>query len=65
MGDGAWGGGVAGLAAPARLSVVCCQVMRFGLFFQAPEVAGQTHAERFEEMFQLAALAESLGFDTA
>jgi alkanesulfonate monooxygenase SsuD/methylene tetrahydromethanopterin reductase-like flavin-dependent oxidoreductase (luciferase family) len=39
--------------------------MRFGLFFQAPELAGQTHAERFEEMFQLAALAESLGFDTA
>jgi alkanesulfonate monooxygenase SsuD/methylene tetrahydromethanopterin reductase-like flavin-dependent oxidoreductase (luciferase family) len=39
--------------------------MRFGLFFQAPEMAGRTHAERFEELFQLAELAESLGFDTA
>ena len=39
--------------------------MRFGLFFQAPEMAGQTHAQRFEELFERAALAESLGFDTA
>ena len=39
--------------------------MRFGLFFQAPELAGRTHSERFEELFQLAELAESLGFDTA
>jgi len=39
--------------------------MRFGLFFQAPEAAGRTHAERFAEMFDLAALADSLGFDVA
>ena len=39
--------------------------MRFGLFFQAPEVAGQTHAQRFAELFDLVALAESLGFDVA
>ncbi len=39
--------------------------MRFGVFFQAPEAAGQTHAERYEEMFELIALAESLGFDVA
>ena len=39
--------------------------MRFGLFFQAPESAGQTHAERFAEMFDLIVLAESLGFDVA
>jgi alkanesulfonate monooxygenase SsuD/methylene tetrahydromethanopterin reductase-like flavin-dependent oxidoreductase (luciferase family) len=40
-------------------------VTRFGLFFQAPEQAGQSHAERFTEMLELAALAESLGFHVA
>ena len=39
--------------------------MRFGLFFQAPESAGRSHVERFAEMFDLIALAESLGFDVA
>ncbi len=39
--------------------------MRFGLFFQVPEFAGQSHAARYEEMFELIALAESLGFDVA
>jgi alkanesulfonate monooxygenase SsuD/methylene tetrahydromethanopterin reductase-like flavin-dependent oxidoreductase (luciferase family) len=39
--------------------------MRFGLFFQAPEAPGQTHGERYEEMFDRIALAESLGFDVA
>src|SRR6266540_5028118 len=39
--------------------------MRFGLFFQAPEATGQSHAERYAEMFDLIALAESLGFDVA
>jgi alkanesulfonate monooxygenase SsuD/methylene tetrahydromethanopterin reductase-like flavin-dependent oxidoreductase (luciferase family) len=39
--------------------------MRFGLFFQAPEAAGRTHAERFAEMFHLIELGESLGFDVA
>ena len=39
--------------------------MRFGLFFQVPESSGHTHAERFTEMFELTALAESLGFDVA
>src|SRR6266446_1410475 len=39
--------------------------MRFGLFFQAPEATGQTHAERYAEMFDLIALADSLGFDVA
>src|SRR5436190_6149067 len=39
--------------------------MRFGLFFQAPEAAGQTHAERYAEMFELIELADSLGFDIA
>src|SRR6266545_6868766 len=39
--------------------------MRFGLFFQAPEAAGQTHAERYAEMLDLVALADSLGFDVA
>ena len=39
--------------------------MRFGLFFQAPEAPGQTHGERYAEMFELIALAESLGFDVA
>jgi alkanesulfonate monooxygenase SsuD/methylene tetrahydromethanopterin reductase-like flavin-dependent oxidoreductase (luciferase family) len=39
--------------------------MRFGVFFQAPEADGQTHGERYAEMFDLIALAESLGFDVA
>ena len=39
--------------------------MRFGLFFQAPEAAGQTHAERYAEMFDVIGLADSLGFDVA
>ena len=39
--------------------------MRFGCFFQAPEAPGQTHAERYGEMFERIALAESLGFDVA
>src|SRR5262249_26261754 len=39
--------------------------MRFGLFFQAPEASGHSHAERYAEMLDLIALAESLGFDTA
>jgi len=39
--------------------------MRFGLFFQAPEAPGQTHARRYEEMLERIALAESLGFDVA
>jgi alkanesulfonate monooxygenase SsuD/methylene tetrahydromethanopterin reductase-like flavin-dependent oxidoreductase (luciferase family) len=39
--------------------------MRFGLFFQTPEAPGQTHAERYGEMFDLITLADSLGFDVA
>jgi alkanesulfonate monooxygenase SsuD/methylene tetrahydromethanopterin reductase-like flavin-dependent oxidoreductase (luciferase family) len=39
--------------------------MRFGVFFQASESPGQTHAERYAEMFARIALAESLGFDVA
>src|SRR5258707_15644103 len=39
--------------------------MRFGLFFQAPEAAGQTHAERYAEMFDVIGLADTLGFDVA
>jgi alkanesulfonate monooxygenase SsuD/methylene tetrahydromethanopterin reductase-like flavin-dependent oxidoreductase (luciferase family) len=39
--------------------------MRFGLFFQAPESPGRSHAERLDEMLELIALAESLGFDVA
>jgi alkanesulfonate monooxygenase SsuD/methylene tetrahydromethanopterin reductase-like flavin-dependent oxidoreductase (luciferase family) len=39
--------------------------MKFGLFFQAPEAAGRTHAERYAEMFDLIVLADSLGFDVA
>jgi alkanesulfonate monooxygenase SsuD/methylene tetrahydromethanopterin reductase-like flavin-dependent oxidoreductase (luciferase family) len=39
--------------------------LRFGLFFQAPEVAGRSHGERYAETFDLIALAESLGFDVA
>ena len=39
--------------------------MRFGLFFQAPDAHGQTHAQRYAEMFELVALADALGFDVA
>ena len=39
--------------------------MKFGSFFQAPERAGSVHGERYREMFELIALAESLGFDVA
>ncbi len=39
--------------------------MKFGLFFQAPDRPGQSHAERYREMIELVAFAESLGFDTA
>jgi alkanesulfonate monooxygenase SsuD/methylene tetrahydromethanopterin reductase-like flavin-dependent oxidoreductase (luciferase family) len=39
--------------------------MRCGLFFQAPDAEGQTHGERYAEMFDLIALAEDLGFDVA
>jgi alkanesulfonate monooxygenase SsuD/methylene tetrahydromethanopterin reductase-like flavin-dependent oxidoreductase (luciferase family) len=40
-------------------------VTRFGLFFQAPERAGESHAARFAEMLELATLADTLGFDVA
>ncbi len=39
--------------------------MRLGLFFQAPEVPGQSHADRYAEMFQRIELGESLGFEVA
>ncbi|HTY76774.1 MAG TPA: LLM class flavin-dependent oxidoreductase [Candidatus Bathyarchaeia archaeon] len=39
--------------------------MRFGLFYQVPEAPGQSHAERYAEMLELVALADSLGFDVA
>ena len=39
--------------------------MKFGVFYQAPEAVGQTHGDRYEEMFQLIAFAEELGFDVA
>ena len=39
--------------------------MKFGLFFQAPEAPGQSHAERYAEMFDLIGLADTLGFDVA
>jgi len=39
--------------------------MRFGLFFQVPDVPGRSHAERYTETFELIELAESLGFDVA
>jgi alkanesulfonate monooxygenase SsuD/methylene tetrahydromethanopterin reductase-like flavin-dependent oxidoreductase (luciferase family) len=39
--------------------------MRFGCFFQAPEAPGQSHSQRYGEMFELIGLAESLGFDVA
>ena len=39
--------------------------MKFGVFYQAPEADGQTHAQRYHEMFELIAFAEELGFDVA
>src|SRR5258707_10838170 len=39
--------------------------MRFGLFHQASEADGQTHAERYAEMLDLIALGDTLGFDVA
>jgi alkanesulfonate monooxygenase SsuD/methylene tetrahydromethanopterin reductase-like flavin-dependent oxidoreductase (luciferase family) len=39
--------------------------MQFGLFYQVPEAAGQTHAERFAEMLDLIVFGETLGFDVA
>jgi alkanesulfonate monooxygenase SsuD/methylene tetrahydromethanopterin reductase-like flavin-dependent oxidoreductase (luciferase family) len=39
--------------------------VKFGLFFQAPEAPGQSHAERYGEMLDLIVLADSLGFDVA
>jgi alkanesulfonate monooxygenase SsuD/methylene tetrahydromethanopterin reductase-like flavin-dependent oxidoreductase (luciferase family) len=39
--------------------------MKFGLFFQAPEAHGQSHAERFTEVVELIGYAEELGFDVA
>jgi alkanesulfonate monooxygenase SsuD/methylene tetrahydromethanopterin reductase-like flavin-dependent oxidoreductase (luciferase family) len=47
------------------MDAVCWPAMRFGLFFQAPEATGQTHADRYAEMLDLAALADTLGFDVA
>jgi alkanesulfonate monooxygenase SsuD/methylene tetrahydromethanopterin reductase-like flavin-dependent oxidoreductase (luciferase family) len=39
--------------------------MQFGLFYQASEAPGQTHAERYAEMLDLIALGDTLGFDVA
>src|SRR4029434_9252717 len=39
--------------------------MRLGLFYQASEAPGQTHADRYAEMFDLTALGDTLGFDVA
>src|SRR5213594_2183741 len=39
--------------------------MRFGLFYQASEADGQTHAERYAEMLDLIGLGDTLGFDVA
>jgi alkanesulfonate monooxygenase SsuD/methylene tetrahydromethanopterin reductase-like flavin-dependent oxidoreductase (luciferase family) len=39
--------------------------VRFGLFYQAAEAAGQTHADRYAEMLELIALGDTLGFDVA
>ena len=39
--------------------------MRFVLFFQVPESGGRSHTERYAEMLDLVALADSLGFDVA
>ena len=37
--------------------------MQFGLFYEAPEDARYTHAERYLEMLDLMTYGESLGFD--
>src|SRR4029453_18875065 len=39
--------------------------MRFGVFHQASAAEGQSHGDRYAEMFDLIALADSLGFDVA
>ncbi len=39
--------------------------MRFGLFYQASEADGQTHAQRYAEMLELIELGDALGFDVA
>jgi alkanesulfonate monooxygenase SsuD/methylene tetrahydromethanopterin reductase-like flavin-dependent oxidoreductase (luciferase family) len=39
--------------------------VKFGLFFQAPEAPGQSHADRFAEMIELIGMADTLGFDVA
>lgn len=39
--------------------------MQFGLFYEASEAPGHTHAERFAEMLDLIAYGETLGFDVA
>src|SRR5882724_3909346 len=39
--------------------------MQFGLFYQASEADGQTHAERYAEMLELITLGDTLGFDVA
>jgi alkanesulfonate monooxygenase SsuD/methylene tetrahydromethanopterin reductase-like flavin-dependent oxidoreductase (luciferase family) len=39
--------------------------MRFGVFHQASAAEEQSHADRYAEMFDLIALADSLGFDVA
>jgi alkanesulfonate monooxygenase SsuD/methylene tetrahydromethanopterin reductase-like flavin-dependent oxidoreductase (luciferase family) len=39
--------------------------MRFGLFYQASEADGQTHTDRYDEMLELIALGDTLGFDVA
>jgi alkanesulfonate monooxygenase SsuD/methylene tetrahydromethanopterin reductase-like flavin-dependent oxidoreductase (luciferase family) len=39
--------------------------VKFGVFFQAPEAAGQSHAGRYAEMLELIGLADTLGFDVA
>src|SRR5262245_25216823 len=54
------------IARPSRCEgcAMLCR-MRFGLFFQAPEAAGHTHAERYAEMLDQVVLADSMGFDVA
>src|SRR4029434_8663091 len=39
--------------------------MPLALFYQASEAPGQTHADRYAEMFDLTALGDTLGFDIA
>jgi alkanesulfonate monooxygenase SsuD/methylene tetrahydromethanopterin reductase-like flavin-dependent oxidoreductase (luciferase family) len=39
--------------------------MRFGVFHQASAAEGQSHAQRYGEMLDLIALADTLGFDVA